>query len=97
MKIKLSPQRRNDTLTVEVIDANQIKVNGELFDFTQIAEGDTLPADAIGNEFFSGPVERTGGELVMTLTLPHGPNPSQAVSFPEVINFTGTGVVQLPE
>lgn len=57
----------------------------------------TLPADAIDSDLFSGDVERINGELVLTLTLPHGPNPSKAAAFPEPITVVADGKVELPQ
>ena len=95
MQIKLNPQRRDDALTV-VKQGDTLIVNGAAFDFSSIPEGATLPADAIDSDLFSGPVERIGGELYVTLTLPHGPNPSQAVAFPQPITVVNDGPVELP-
>ena len=96
MIIKLTPQRRDDTLTV-VKQGDTLFVNGIEYDFSTIPEGATLPADAIDSDLFSGPVERIGGELYVTLTLPHGPNPIQAVAFPEPITVSKDGPVALPQ
>lgn len=96
MQIKFNPQRRDDSLVVEK-QGDILIVNGTEFDFSAVPEGATLPADAIDSDFFSGPVERIGGELHVTLTLPHGPNPSQAVAFPEPIAVVADGKVELPQ
>ena len=96
MIINLNPQRRDDSLTV-VKQGDVLVVNGIEFDFSAVPEGATLPADAIDSDLFSGPVERVGGVLRITLTLPHGPNPSQAVAFPEPINVVSDGPVALPQ
>ena len=96
MIIKLTPQRRDDALTV-VKQGDVLIVNGTEYDFSSIPEGATLPADAIDSDLFSGPVERVGGELKVTLTLPHGPNPSKAVAFPEPIDVVADGPVVLPQ
>jgi len=95
MQIKFSPQRRDDSLSV-VKQGDVLVVNGVEYDFSAVPEGATLPADAISSEFFSGPVERINGELVLTLTLPHGPNPSQAVAFPEPITVVNDGPIAIP-
>ncbi len=95
MIIKLSPVRLDETLEVSVV-GDVLTLNGEPFDFTQLPEGATLPSDAINSEWFVGPVERIGGELQLTLRLPHGPNPSQAVAFPQPITVTQDGPVLLP-
>jgi hypothetical protein len=73
-----------------------ITINGEPIDFTQLPEGATLPAEAIGSDHFVGPVERIDGVLRLTLRLPHGANPSQSVAFPEPIEVTQDGPITLP-
>lgn len=95
MLIKLSPVRRDETIAVSLI-GNVLTINGQPFDFTQLPEGATLPVEAIDSEHFAGPVERIGGELRLTLLLPHGPNPSPAVAFPQPITVTADGPVELP-
>lgn len=96
MQIKFNPQRRDDGLTV-VKQGDALIVNSITYDFSPLPEGATLPAEAIDSDLFSGPVERVDGEIVLTLTLPHGPNPSNAVAFPEPITVTADGPVQLPQ
>ena len=96
MIIHLSPQRRDDTLTVTK-QGDTLTINGEAFDLSVIPEGATLPADAISSEFFSGPVERIDGVLHVTLTLPHGPNPVQEVAFPADIIDPPDGEIELPK
>ncbi|MBZ9603955.1 hypothetical protein [Phyllobacterium chamaecytisi] len=36
------------------------------------------------------------GELQITLLLPHGPNPSQVVAFPEALEEVQDGIIDLP-
>ncbi len=95
MQIKLSPVRVDETLAVSRA-GDVLTVNGEPFDFSRLPDGATLPADAINSEHFVGPVERINGELHLTLRLPHGPNPSRAVAFPQPIQVTQDGPVALP-
>jgi hypothetical protein len=95
MHINLSPVRMDENLTVS-LDGAVLTLNGVAFDFTQLPEGATLPADAIDSDWITGPVERINGELHLTLRLPHGPNPSQAVAFPEPIHATEDGPIALP-
>lgn len=96
MQIKFNPQRRDDSLSV-VKQGDTLIVNDTEYDFSTVPEGATLPADAIDSNLFSGDVERINGELVLTLTLPHGPNPSKAVAFPEPITVVADGKVELPQ
>lgn len=95
MRITLSPVRMDETLTATLI-GDVLTLNGEAFDFSQLPEGGTLPAEAIVSHWITGTVSRINGELHLTLRLPHGPNPSQAVAFPEPIHVTENGPIALP-
>lgn len=95
MQIKLSPQRRDDTLTASKA-GDVLTINGETFDFGPLPEGATLPAEAVASSWITGPVSRINGELHLTLRLPHGPNPSQNVAFPESLRVTEDGPIRLP-
>lgn len=96
MQIKFNPQRRDGSLSV-VKQGDTLIVNGTEYDFSEVPEGATLPAEAIDSDFFSGPVERIDGALHVTLTLPHGPSPSEAVAFPRPIFVRSDGPVDLPK
>ena len=96
MHIKINPQRRDDQITATK-SGETITINGESFDLSAIPEGATLPADAISSEFFSGPVERVGGVLHLTLMLPHGADPVEAVAFPVDIIDPPDGEIELPK
>lgn len=95
MLITLSPVRMDETLTASLA-GDTLTLNGEAFDFSQMPEGATLPAEAIASDHFAGPVERINGELHLTLRLPHGANPPQHVAFPQPIHVTEDGPVALP-
>lgn len=95
MRISFSPQRRDDDLIVAK-HGDTLTVNGDQIDLSVIPDGATLPAAAIDCEWIAGPVERIDGVLHVTLILPHGPNPSQAVAFPAPITVTGDGPVDVP-
>lgn len=95
MKINLSPQRRNDSLEV-VKSGNALILNGELFDFSRMVDGDTLPAAAISSPFFFGNVDNIGGELELTLVLPLPANYSHAQAFPVPLVNVGDGPVVFP-
>lgn len=96
MKINLSPQRRDDALSVSVFGA-ELSINGEVFDFSQMADGDTLPAGAINCEWFFGDVHKSAGEIELTLILPLPANFSPAQAFPEALIVTSDGPVALPQ
>ncbi|MBN8241854.1 hypothetical protein JF546_02375 [Nitratireductor aquimarinus] len=95
MFISFSPQRRDDALEV-VKQGDIITINGEAFDLSVVPDGATLPQEAISSDWFAGPVERIGGELHVTLLLPNGSNPSQAVAFPQPITVNEDGPIELP-
>ncbi|MDX0256570.1 hypothetical protein GOC32_16560 [Sinorhizobium meliloti] len=95
MQIKFSPQRRDDLLTVTKA-GDVFTVNGVAFDFSTLPDGATVPAGEVPCEWLVGPVERIAGELHLTLILPHGPNPSQAVAFPAPIVDPSDGIIPLP-
>jgi hypothetical protein len=96
MIISFSPQRRDDTLELEKTSGDRLRINGELFNFGPLAEGDTIPAGAIPCDWIIGPVERVDGEVRLTLILPHGPNPSETVAFPEPVAVTTDGHIPVP-
>lgn len=94
MHISFTPQRRDDTLTLERTAPDRLRINGELFNFGPLNEGDVLPE--VPCEWIVGQVERIDGEVRLTLILPHGPNPSEAVAFPEPIHVTQDGPIAIP-
>lgn len=96
MKLLFSPQRRDDILTISK-SGDALTVNGTVYDFTPLADGSTLPREAIGCEWICGNVERVNGELVIPILLPHGPDASESARFPEPITVTSNGQVVLPE
>ena len=95
MHITLSPQRRDDSLTVSK-QGDTLTINGTAYDFSGITEGATLPASATGCEYLTGDIERISGVLHLTLLLPHGANPSQAACFPAPLINPADGLLELP-
>jgi len=95
MRISFSPQRRDDALTVTK-QGDVLTINGEAFDFSDLPDGATILAGAVPCEWIVGPVERIGGDLQLTLILPHGPTPSAAVAFPEPLANPPDGPLLLP-
>ena len=96
MKVIFSPQRRDDVLTLSK-SGDALTVNGTVYDFSQLPNGATLPREAINCQWVCGDVERTNGELIIPILLPHGPNASEAARFPEPITVTEDGPILLPE
>lgn len=96
MRISYSPQRRDDTLTLEKTQGDRLRINGELFNFNTLADGDLIPAGAVPCEWIVGPVVRVEGEVSLALILPHGANLSQGVAFPQPITVTDDGPIAVP-
>lgn len=94
MIIKLSPVRSDAGLSVAK-SGDTLEVNSVVLDFSQLPDGATLPAEAVGCEFVIAPVERINGDLVLTLMLPHAADAPQAARFP-VDLYPADGQVQLP-
>jgi hypothetical protein len=95
MRISFSPQRRDDSLAVSKA-GDILTINGEEFDFTGLPDGATIEAGEVPCEWISGLVDRIGGDLHLTLILPHGPSPSQMVAFPADIVDPVDGTITLP-
>lgn len=95
MIINLSPVRMDDFLILDV-QGDTLIINGEVFDFSPLLEGATIPHSAIESEWFIGDVHRVSRDLRLTLKLPHGANASESTRFPEPITVTEDGPVDLP-
>ena len=96
MNITLSPQRRDDTLTVTK-QGDTLTINGTAYDFSVVPDGATLPKDATDCAWLASDVERIDSVLHLTLLLPHGANASQAARFPQPIINPADGVLELPQ
>lgn len=95
MKIKLSPVRCDDVLEVSKA-GDVLTINGEAFDFSQMADGDTLPASAISSPWLAGQIDNVGGELELTLILPLPVNYSPEQAFPIPLENVPDGPVVFP-
>lgn len=96
MIIKLSPQRRDDTLEV-IRSGSVLIVNGEPFDFSRMGSGDTLPQSAIQSGWFVGDVDKADGELTLTLLFPNPWNYSPEQAFPVDLINVPDGPVVFPQ
>lgn len=95
MLIKLSPVRADTELTV-FKQGDSLTLNGLTLDFSPLPEGAFLPATATGCEWIEGDVARIDGQLIITLSLPHGPDASESARFPADIVEPANGRVALP-
>ncbi|WP_166219702.1 hypothetical protein [Pseudomonas atagonensis] len=95
MNIFLSPFSSPDQLEI-VKRGDVLTINGEIFDFTPMREGDTLPAAAIQSQWVTRDVEFVDGHLVVTLRFPNPPNASLEQRFPEPLLNVLDGPVAFP-
>jgi hypothetical protein len=96
MKINLSPQRRDDTLTVTK-QGDTLIINGTEYDFSVIPDGATLPKEATDCAWLASDIDRIDGVLHLTLLLPYGKDASQAARFPQPIINPVDGTLELPQ
>lgn len=92
MQLILSPQRRDDTLAASV-SGEVLTLNGTPWDLSEVTEGGTL--DVPGCDWIAGPVRRVGGQIIVELIVPHGPDAPPETRSPDPVAVT-TGTVDLP-
>lgn len=96
MQLTFTPQRSDEPLELER-SGNALIINGQPFDFAELAEGEVLPADAVSSPWVIGDVTRANGELQLRLLLPLGANASAAACFPQSLSVLADGPVELPQ
>lgn len=97
MRISFTPQRRDDTLTLELTAPDRIRINGDLFNFGPLSDGGMIPAGTIPCDAIFGPVERIDGDIHITLRLPVPANCTDPwMCFPEPLTVTEDGPVDIP-
>ena len=95
MQVILSPIRAETPLTLHRA-GDVLTVNGEVFDFSGIPEGATLPREAVSGDWLASDITRQGGSLQMTILLPHGANAPEETRHPAPLVLTTNGPVTLP-
>ncbi|WP_074892767.1 hypothetical protein [Pseudomonas graminis] len=96
MIINLSPCVSNAQLELERRGETLI-INGEVFDFSVMKDGDSLPSSAIKSSFFLIDVKKYNGELEFTMLLPIPEIYSHEQAFPKPLTDIRDGVVILPQ
>jgi len=96
MHITLSPQRRDDNLTV-IKQGDTLTINGTAYDFSVIPEGGTLPKDATDCAWLASDVTRIDGVLHLKIILPNAVSASEAARFPQPIVNPADGELELPK
>ena len=94
MLIQFSPQRSTEELEVERY-GDLLTFNGDAVNLGKIPEG----GDGFDPEWrwIIEPVTRVDGQLRVTISLPIGPDASDAALWPEPLTLTDDGPVPLPE
>ncbi len=95
MQITLSPQRRDTAMTLSRT-GDTLTINGAVYDFSAVREGETLPQAAAACDWLASDVARIDGVLHLTLILPHGAHAPQETLFPAPLTLTSDGPVTLP-
>lgn len=97
MIINYSPQLRSDTLKLSK-NGNILTINGEDIDFGPLESGTKLPSDVCReySQFLLGAQRNDGGELELTILLPHTSNASEAARYPQPIVNPSNGQIQIP-
>ena len=95
MQINFSPTSMFKRLAVSKA-GDALTINDVAYDFGELADGDTLPRDAVDCEWLASDVTRIGGVIHLTLTLPHGSGAPYKTRFPEPITVTEDGPIALP-
>ena len=101
MIIQLYPIRSDAALTL-IRQGDRLILNGQVADFSDLAEGESRPCEAIGCDWIVTGVTRRDGRLHLGLLLPHGPLPfpppeaAWAVTHPAPLEILGDGPVALP-
>ena len=97
MNIRLFPQVRDASVAVERT-GDVLRIGPEVWDFSPLPSGATLPARAIESDYIIGDVERnTDGVLHVHVIFPIGPHAGEVARFPQPIVNPPDGPVHLPD
>ena len=95
MLITLTPVRLDTPLSLHR-SGDVLTINGVTYDFGPLPEGAILPRAAVDCDWLASDVTRTGGQIRLTLILPHGTDAPAARRAPAPLNLTVDGPVALP-
>ena len=97
MIINLTPNRTDEPQPTITVAGDVLTVNDVVFDLSQLGEGDRLPSDAVDSHWVvESDITRTGGDIVVTLLLPIGPDAPEESRFPAPSIVNSNGPVTLP-
>ncbi|MCR6502609.1 hypothetical protein MUO32_26635 [Shinella sp. CPCC 101442] len=89
------PAGNNTTLNVTKI-GDILTINGEAFDFSPLQEGETIPLGEIPCVWIVSPVERTGGNIHVTLVVPISADPTPEMFDIPALDGALNGVIAIP-
>ena len=97
MIIKYSPQLGSANLTLSK-QGDTLTINSVEIDFSPLESGTKLPSEVCqGYSLFLLAAQRNdGGELELTILLPHTSNASEAARHPQPIVNPSNGQIQIP-
>jgi hypothetical protein len=95
MRIDLSPVRSDDPLSLHRA-GEVLSVNGLAFDLSPLPDDATLPQAAVGCPALASDIRREGGQIRLTLRLPHDQDAPAAALFPDPLDPAPQGPVDLP-
>ncbi|MCF5233101.1 MULTISPECIES: hypothetical protein [unclassified Pseudomonas] len=98
MKIHFMPQQRLDGVKYQRVGPYQIEVNGELFDFSRLQEGDELIAPvAVKSTWFAHRVSVEGEHLCLALLVPVASGFNFSGVRPVDVTIEHNGVIEVPQ
>ena len=96
VNIKFCPARTDimELLTVSV-KGKVVTVNGEVFDFSPLKDGDYLHPDAVDSLYFTDDITCTGSDLNIGLLMPYRYTEDESILFPASVSVK-SGKVKVP-
>ncbi|WP_374834802.1 hypothetical protein [Paenochrobactrum pullorum] len=92
-KITLSPQFSDQTLKIEK-RGSVLTIGDRSCDFSQLADGSDVPAEAIDNDCIVGGITKTNGIVNVTVLMPYSDEDApDSVLFPEPITLIDDGEI----
>ena len=77
-------------------EGDSLIINGEMFDFSPLLEGERLPIQAIASTFFADNVERTDGVLRIAIRMPISMELYVIGGIPDILIDAPDGPLDLP-
>lgn len=95
MRITYSPVEGLAPIELSV-EGDVLTINGVAYDFSALADGDSIPFVALAEPLIVSDVVRIGGVVELTVILPHGQNAPEETRFPTPVDLLVNGTVEIP-